>query len=72
MEVNHMEVRQWHSFETRFMTLRDELRKFLKDNHIFYELSGCYSFYHFEINASQVEVDAINKFLDEHTIMEVR
>lgn len=63
-------IRKWYNFETRFVTLRDSLRKYLKDNHIKYELSGAGSYYHFEIYANNMEVEAINSFIDSITIEE--
>lgn len=62
-------MRKWYNFETRFVTLRDDMRKYLKVNSIKYELSGAYSCYHFEIYASPEEVKGINKWLDNNTIV---
>lgn len=63
-------MRKWRSFETRFVSLRDDLRKFLKDNEIKYELSGAYSFYHFEIYVDNEEANMINSFIDSVSITE--
>ena len=63
-------MRKWYSFETLFRTLKDELRKYLKESHIKYELSGCFDGWHFEIYASEEEVNAINEWLDNNTIVE--
>ena len=60
---------KWYNFETRFLSLRDALRAFLKDNSIKYELSGAYSFYHFEIFTDSKGAETINNFLDSVSIV---
>lgn len=60
--------RKFYSFETMFKSLKDELRAFLKTENIYYELSGCFSGWHFEIKASPDEVEKINAWLDKNTI----
>ena len=62
--------KKYYNFETRFISLRDNLREYLKNNNIYYELSGAYSFYHFEVLASEEDVAKINTFLDTITINE--
>lgn len=63
--------KKYYSFDTRFISLRYSLREYLKNNNIYYELSGAYSYYHFEILASPEELDNINTFLDTQIITEV-
>ena len=63
-------MRKWYNFETRFITLRDALRKYLKDNHIKYELSEAGVYYHFEIYANNMEVESVNNFINSITIEE--
>ena len=63
--------KKYYSFDTRFISLRDSLREYLKNNNIYYELSGAYSYYHFEILASPEDLKNINAFLDSQTITEV-
>ena len=63
-------MERWYNFETRFLSLRDELRKYLHENGIYYELSSSYYACHFEIRATDEEAAAINKWLDEHSITE--
>lgn len=65
-------MKKYYNFDTRFISLRDALRAFLKDNNIRYELSGNYSYYHFEILANPVELEKVNNFLDTHIVMEVK
>lgn len=65
-------TKKYYNFDTRFISLRDALRAFLHDNNIYYELSGAYSCYHFEILVDPVELDAVNAFLDSQTIAEVK
>ena len=64
-------MKKYYNFDTRFISLRDALRTFLKDNNIYYELSGNYSYYHFEILASPEELNIVNNFLDTQIIQEV-
>lgn len=47
-------MKKYYNFDTRFISLRDALRVFLKENNIYYELSGNYSYYHFEILVDQI------------------
>ena len=61
-------MRKWYNFETRFITLRDAMRKYLKDNSINYELSENGSYYHFEIYANSTEAEAINNWIDNNSI----
>jgi hypothetical protein len=49
-------MKKYYNFNTRFITLRDALKRFLKDNKIYYELSGNYSYYHFEILADATAI----------------
>lgn len=63
-------MKKYYNFDTRFISLRDVLRTFLKENNIYYELSGAYSYYHFEVLASPDELQKINAFLDTQTITE--
>lgn len=64
-------TKKYYNFETRFISLRDALRAFLQDSGIYYELSGAYSYYHFEVLAGASELEKINAFLDTQTITEV-
>lgn len=64
--------KKYYSFDTRFISLRDSLQSYLKENNIYYELSGNYSYYHFEILASPEELQAVNNFLDTQVIWEVK
>ena len=64
-------MKKYYNFDTRFISLRDALRAFLHDNGIYYELSGNYSYYHFEILASTDELQKVNAFLDTQIITEV-
>ena len=62
---------KFYNFETRFISLRDALRAYLKENKIYYELSGGNSFYHFEIKTDPAGAAAINAFIDTQVIWEV-
>ena len=63
-------MKKYYSFETAFISLRDELRRFLKEHGFYYELSGAFGFYHFEILLAPAEVQKVNDFLDSVTITE--
>lgn len=63
---------KFYNFETRFISLRDVLREYLKANNIYYELSGGPAFYHFEIKTDAAGAAAIDKFLDTQVIWEVK
>ena len=65
-------MKKWYNFETMFKSLRDDLRVYLKNHKIRYELSGCFEGYHFEIFASEAEAGAIDDFLDSISIAEER
>ena len=55
-------MRKWYNFETRFISLRDDLRDFLKESGIKYELSGAFN---------SAELEKVNNWLDKNTITEV-
>ena len=59
---------KWYNLETRFTSVRDEMRKYLKQNGIKYELSGTTAFYHFEILTDSSGAEKINSFLDSISI----
>lgn len=62
-------MKKYYNYETQFIRLADELSAFLKLNKIYYERSGAYSYYHFEIKADPAEVELINNWLDNNTII---
>ena len=65
--------RKFYSFETIFRSLKDGLRRFLKESGIYYELSGCgCAGWHFEIKCNADEVKMVNDWLDANTITEQR
>lgn len=61
--------KKFYSFNTMFRSLKDDLRSFLKTQGFYYELSGCFGGWHFEIRLDQSEVEIVNNWLDEHTIV---
>lgn len=65
-------MKKWYNFETSFVTLANDLSAFLKCSGIYYERSGAFGNYHFEVLADMGNVAAVNAFLDAHTIQEVR
>lgn len=62
---------KFYNFETRFRSLCDALREYLKENGIYYELSGGAGFWHFEIKTDPTGAEKINAFLDTQIITEV-
>ena len=64
-------MKKWYNFETAFVTLADSLSAYLKRNGIYYERSGAFGNYHFEILADDNGVISINSFLDANTFTEV-
>ena len=63
-------MKKWYNFETSFVSLADGLSAYLKRKGIYYERSGAYGNYHFEILTDENGVISINSFLDENTIVE--
>lgn len=63
-------MKKWYNFETAFVSLADALSAFLKRREIYYERSGAYGNYHFEILTDENGVISINAFLDENTMVE--
>lgn len=64
-------MKKWYNFETAFVTFADSLSAFLKRKGIYYERSGAFGNYHFEILADENDVISINAFIDASTIREV-
>lgn len=64
-------MKKYYNFETRFISLKQALTDFLKNNNIYFESAGAYSYYHFEILADNNELKKINNFLDTQIITEV-
>lgn len=64
VESNKPDLRIWQCFETNDERLKDNLSRFLKENGIYYELSGCYDGWHFSIKVSTWETEKINAWLD--------
>ena len=65
-------MKKWYNFEMSFVTLANDLSAFLKRSGIYYERSGAFGNYHFEVLADMDDVVTVNAFLDVHTIQEVR
>lgn len=62
-------MKRFYNFETMFGSLKDALGAFLKTQGIYYEVSGCFDGWHFEIKADEAEVEMVNRWLDENTIV---
>ena len=61
---------KWYNYETMFVTLADALSSYLKSKKIYYERSGCFGSYHFEIYATEKQADAINNWISNNVIIE--
>lgn len=61
-------MKKWYNYETAFLSLANDLSAFLKCSGIYYERSGVFGNYHFEVLAGMDDVVAVNAFLDAHTI----
>lgn len=61
-------MKKWYTYETSFLTLANDLPAFLKCSGIYYERSGAFGNYHFELLADMNDVVVVNAFLDAHTI----
>ena len=58
---------KYYSFETMIKSLKDQLKGFLLDNNIYFEISSATG-WHFEIFTDANGVEMINEFLDNTTI----
>lgn len=65
-------MKKWYNFETAFVSLADALSRVLKRDGIYYERSGAFGNYHFEIYATPYEAETISVWIDVLTISEVR
>lgn len=54
----------WRNFETTNPNVKDEVRKYLRQNHIYNEVSECFDGWHFEILCDDIECENANRFLD--------
>lgn len=61
---------KWYNYETMFVTLADALSKYLKSLNIYYERSGCFGGYHFEIYATEKQASDIDKWILKDAITE--
>lgn len=56
---------KFYTFTTMFKQLKDELRYYLKDNNIYYELSSWFNDgWHFSIYVTEEEANKVNNWLD--------
>ncbi len=61
---------KYYNFETMWRSLKDLLCKYLKENNIYYELSGAAANWHFEILTDTTGAQMINNYIDTITIKE--
>ena len=56
-------MKKWYSYETMNPDVKDEVRRYLKQNHIYYELSECFDGWHFEIELEEEDFETVDWFL---------
>lgn len=56
-------MKKWYSYETMNSNVKDEVRRYLKQNHIYYELSECFDGWHFEIELEEENFETVDWFL---------
>ena len=61
---------KYYNFETMFISLKNELIQYLKENNIYYELSGAAAGWHFEILTDPSGAAKINDFISQYNIVE--
>ena len=54
---------KWYSYETDNPIVKEELRKYLRNNNIYYELSECFDGWHFEIKLEEENFETVDWFL---------
>lgn len=57
-------MKKWYSYETMNPNVKDEVRRYLRNNNIYYELSECFDGWHFEIKMSEEEAEKMTWFLE--------
>ena len=63
---------KYYSFNTMFRSLKDKLTQFLKDNNIYFEVSGRAAGWHLEILTDANGAEMINNYINSISITEVR
>jgi hypothetical protein len=63
--------KKYMSFETSFISLKNNLKFLLDFMDVRYEISGNGGFYHFEIFMDEIEKIQVESWLDANTIQEV-
>jgi hypothetical protein len=56
-------MKKWYSYETMNPNVKDEFRRYLRQNHIYYELSECFNGWHFEIELEEENFETVDWFL---------
>ena len=62
---------KYYNFETMFGSLKDKITAYLKENSIYYEISGAAANWHFEILTDTTGAEMINNYIDSISITEV-
>ena len=56
---------KFYGFNTTSENIKNALRTFLKQNNIYYEISGCWNGWHFEVQVDENGLQKVNDQLDE-------
>lgn len=56
-------MKKWYNYDTYNINVRDAVRKYLHENHIYYELSECFDGWHFEIELEEKDFETVDWFL---------
>jgi hypothetical protein len=62
---------KYYNFDTMFISLKNQIVDFLKNNDVYFETSKNGQYYHFEILTDPNGAAFINDFIDSVTICEV-
>jgi hypothetical protein len=62
---------KYYNFDTMFISLKNQIVDFLKNNDVYFETSKNGQYYHFEILTDPNGAAIINDFIDSVTICEV-
>ena len=56
-------MKKWCNYETINPNIKDEVRKYLNQNDIYYELSDCFDGWHFSIEIEEEDYENLDWFL---------
>lgn len=65
-------MKKWYSYSTMFKSMKEELAAFLRRAKIQFEISGDRAAWYFSILVSPAEAEAVNNWIHDNTITEVK